>query len=51
MVKRNQYLAFPETGCIDNNRNKIVISDEFHRWLKLILGSLLCGQYKVHASH
>ena len=46
-----RYLGFPEAGGIDHGNNKTVSTDEFHRYLKLIWGSLFYGQYKVQATN
>ena len=41
-----RYLGFPEAGGIDHACNKSIITAELHRRLKLVWGSLLCGQFK-----
>jgi len=46
-----RYLGFPETGGIDHDVSKSIITSEFHRRVKLIWGSLLSGQYKVQATN
>ena len=46
-----RYLGFPEAGGIDHTTKKSIITSKLHRCLKLIWGSLLCGQFKVWATN
>ena len=46
-----RYLGFPEAGGIDHACSKSIITAELHRRLKLVWGSLLCGQFKVKVTN
>jgi len=46
-----RYLGFPEVGSIEHEKCKEVITEELHRRLQLVWGSLLHGWFKVMATN